>query len=112
MVGFSRRRVSAFGVPFTGSRALAGCADAALLDLQDGGGMRVADAIRRFGLDPGRIGEARADGVLAGFLELHIEQGPVLDGLGVPLGVVDVISGQSRVDVWFTGAANHDGTTP
>ena len=51
------------------------------------------------------------DGAL-GYLEFHIEQGPVLDGLGLPLGVVDAIVGQSRVTVTFTGSANHAGTTP
>ena len=47
-----------------------------------------------------------------GYLEFHIEQGPVLDGLGLPLGIVDGIAGQSRFVVRFTGAANHAGTTP
>jgi allantoate deiminase len=83
-----------------------------LLNRQDGRGVSVADAIREYGLDPSRIGEARAEGALAGYLEFHIEQGPVLDRLAVPLGIVDVIAGQSRVDVQFTGAANHAGTTP
>ena len=47
-----------------------------------------------------------------GYLEFHIEQGPVLDDLNLPLAVVDVISGQSRADVTFSGMAAHAGTTP
>ncbi|MEP6914216.1 MAG: allantoate amidohydrolase [Acidobacteriota bacterium] len=112
VVGFSEEEGVRFGVPFIGSRALAGSVDEALLTRQDATGATVADAIRDYGLDPLRINDARADGALAGYLEFHIEQGPVLDRLGLPLGVVEVIKGQSRVDVQVTGAANHAGTTP
>jgi allantoate deiminase len=112
VIGFSEEEGVRFGVPFIGSRALVGSADDALLNSQDAGGVRVIDAIRDYGLDPSHMDDARADGDLAGYLELHIEQGPVLDRLGFPLGVVDVIKGQSRADVQFTGAANHAGTTP
>ncbi|PWT93306.1 MAG: Zn-dependent hydrolase [Proteobacteria bacterium] len=52
------------------------------------------------------------DDSVAAYLEIHIEQGPVLDDLGLPLGVVDSIVGQSRCDVRFTGRAGHAGTTP
>ena len=76
----------------------------------------VAQAIRDFGLDPGRIAEARGTGQEAcptlGYLEFHIEQGPVLDSLDLPIGVVTAIVGQTRGEVTFTGAANHAGTTP
>ena len=67
----------------------------------------------RYGLEP--VARGRSHGrspASLGYLEFHIEQGPVLDRLGLPLGVVDAIAGQSRLDVTFTGAANHAGTTP
>ena len=112
VIGFSEEEGVRFGVPFIGSRALAGTVDGSLLKKTDVTGKRVSDAIREYGLDPARIGEARAaDGAL-GYIEFHIEQGPVLEGLGLPLGVVDAIVGQSRVDVTFTGASGHAGTTP
>src|SRR6185436_1022954 len=47
-----------------------------------------------------------------GYLEFHIEQGPVLDSLNLPLGVVEAIAGQSRMELRFSGQANHAGTTP
>jgi len=94
-----------FGVPFIGSRALIGDIDDQLL-------ATIADAIAAFGLDPSRIGEARAGDDALGYLEFHIEQGPVLDSLDLPLGIVETISGQSRLDVLFEGHANHAGTTP
>jgi len=94
-----------FGVPFIGSRALIGDIDAALL-------ATIRDAITEFGLDPDRIGETAVTGDFLGYLEFHIEQGPVLDSLGLPLGVVESICGQSRMNVVFDGVANHAGTTP
>jgi allantoate deiminase len=111
VVGFSDEEGVRFGVPFIGSRALAGTMDGELLGRRDGHGRSVGDAIREFGLDPSCIDRARAGDAL-GYLEFHIEQGPVLDDLGVPLAIVDRIDGQSRLEVIFTGAANHAGTTP
>ena len=55
------------------------------------------DAIRAFGLDPAAIAEARVTGPTLGYLEFHIEQGPVLESLNLPLGVVTAIAGQSRL---------------
>jgi allantoate deiminase len=112
VLGFSDEEGVRFGVPFIGSRALIGSVDDELLAQRDSGGLSVADAIRQFGLDPSRVGDARADDRAVGYLEFHIEQGPVLDDLGLPLSVVDTIVGQSRLDVTFTGSANHAGTTP
>jgi allantoate deiminase len=111
VVGFSDEEGVRFGVPFIGSRALAGTLDEAVLARRDASGRSVADAMREFGLDPARLGEARASDGL-GYLEFHIEQGPVLDSLGLPLGVVTAITGQSRVEVTFTGQSAHAGTTP
>jgi allantoate deiminase len=72
----------------------------------------MGEAIRAFGLNPDRLHTARLAPGAAAYLEFHIEQGPVLESLGVPLGVVDTIVGQSRLDFVFLGKANHAGTTP
>ena len=112
VVGFSEEEGVRFGFPFIGSRALVGSLDEALLAKRDAAGASVADAIRAFGLNPAAIGEARVTGATLGYLELHIEQGPVLESLDLPLGVVTSIAGQSRLEVRFEGKANHAGTTP
>jgi allantoate deiminase len=112
VIGFSEEEGVRFGVPFIGSRALAGTVDGNLLETRDVTGKRVSDAIRDYGLDASRIDEARAADGAVGYLEFHIEQGPVLESLGLPLGVVDAIVGQSRTEVTFTGASGHAGTTP
>ena len=112
VVGFSEEEGVRFGVPFIGSRALAGTLDADLLGRVDSSGRSVTDAIRDFGLDPSCIANARVDDQALGYLEFHIEQGPVLDSLSVPLGIVNAIAGQSRLAVTFTGTASHAGTTP
>jgi allantoate deiminase len=110
VVGFSDEEGVRFGVPFIGSRALAGTVDDDLLGRVDARGQSIREAIRDFGLDPSCVGNARADEPAVGYLEFHIEQGPVLDALGIPLGVVDAIDGQSRVTATFNGAANHAAT--
>ena len=112
VVGFSEEEGVRFGFPFIGSRALAGNLDDALLARRDADGASVADAIRAFGLDPAAIDEARVTGATLGYLEFHIEQGPVLESLNLPLGVVTSIAGQSRLEMRFEGKANHAGTTP
>jgi allantoate deiminase len=112
VVGFSDEEGTRFGTPFLGSSAFAGTFDAAWLDLHDAAGRTMRDAIRSFGLDPARISDAKASAGSLGYLEFHIEQGPVLESRDRPLAVVDVISGQSRFDVTFTGSAAHAGTTP
>jgi allantoate deiminase len=112
VVGFSDEEGVRFETPFLGSRALAGTFDMALLDRTDVTGCSLRDAIRRFGLDPNRIPDAKASDSALGYLEFHIEQGPVLDALNLPVAVVDVISGQTRAELTFDGAAGHAGTTP
>ena len=111
VIGFSEEEGVRFGVPFIGSRAVVGTLDDALLDRCDGNGCSVREAMARFGLNRDRISEAAVDRAL-GYVEFHIEQGPVLDSLDRPLGVVTAIVGQTRLDVTFAGAANHAGTTP
>jgi allantoate deiminase len=112
IAGFSEEEGVRFSVPFIGSRALVGSVDGALLEKKDARGVSVAQAIRDFGLDPSRMSEAILKGPVLGYLEFHIEQGPVLDDLGLPLGVVEAIVGQTQARVSFRGRANHAGTTP
>jgi allantoate deiminase len=112
IIGFSEEEGVRFGVPFIGSRAVTGTLDNELLDRRDAADVSVADTIRDFGLDPALLPEAVADDNALGFFEIHIEQGPVLDSLDQPVGIVTAIAGQSRIDVVFEGDANHAGTTP
>ncbi len=112
VIGFSEEEGLRFGVPFIGSRALAGTIDEALLDRVDAHGVSVRTAIDKFGLDSSRIADARAPEDAFAYLEFHIEQGPVLDTGGLPLGLVEAIAGQSRLTVSFKGQTNHAGTTP
>lgn len=112
VIAFSEEEGVRFGVPFIGSRAVAGRFDIALLAHKDSDGVTLADAIRDFGLEPGKIGDAALDADALGFLEIHIEQGPVLESEGLPVAAVTAIVGQSRLSVEFRGHANHSGTTP
>jgi allantoate deiminase len=112
VAGFSEEEGVRFGTPFLGSRTLIGSADG-LMAMQDGAGISVNAAIRGFGLDPAGMSEAaiKPDAVI-GYLEFHIEQGPVLESVEQPLAVVEAIAGQSRLQFRFLGNANHAGTTP
>ena len=112
VIGFSEEEGVRFDVPFIGSLAVAGYADDELLARSDHAGVSVGSALRNFGLDPSRIGEARIGDDTLGYFEFHIEQGPVLESLDLPLGIVEKIAGQSRLDLLFEGKANHAGTTP
>ena len=112
VIGFSDEEGVRFGTPFLGSRALAGTFDISLLDRTDATGRSLRDAIKGFGLEPSRIADAQAPANALGYLEFHIEQGPVLENLNLPLAVVDVIAGQTRAELTFAGAAGHAGTTP
>jgi N-carbamoyl-L-amino-acid hydrolase len=99
---------------FIGSFAVIGAMTyAEILRRRDLHGMPLADAMRQVGLDPARIEEARRDptGVRA-YVELHIEQGPVLESMGIPIGVVQGIVAGSRTWITFGGRADHAGTTP
>jgi allantoate deiminase len=111
VVGFSEEEGVRFGVPFIGSRALLGDA-MALMDKRDPSGVSVAEAIRAYGLEPTKVPQAEVTATARGYLEFHIEQGPVLESLNLPLGVVDSIAGLSRLMMTFQGHANHAGTTP
>jgi len=113
VVGFADEEGLRYGTTYLGSRALAGSLEAFDLDRNDAAGVTMAEAIKAFGGDPRRIAEDRwSGGELLGYCEVHIEQGPVLEARGLPLGVVSAIAGQSRFQLTFTGEAAHAGTTP
>jgi allantoate deiminase len=112
IIGFSEEEGVRFAKPFLGSLALIGELDAATLARKDRNGVSVTQAIRDFGLDPAELPAAVVDDSAFAYLELHIEQGPVLDSEGLALGIVDAIAGQTRMEFIFTGQANHAGTTP
>jgi allantoate deiminase len=112
IVGFSEEEGVRFGTPFIGSRALTGRFDDELLNRRDAQGVSVSDAIKDFGLNIHEIPQAALGNDILGYVEFHIEQGPVLEALKRPLAAVDAIAGQSRLEFTFIGRANHAGTTP
>ena len=112
VVGFSEEEGVRFGTPFIGSRALVGRLDQELLAVRDARGVSVRTAIEEFALNPEEISQAELKKDTLGYLEFHIEQGPVLEKLNLPLGAVEAIVGQSRLGFTFLGCANHAGTTP
>lgn len=99
---------------FFGSRAaVAGVSPEDVASVRGRDGDTLAGAMQGAGFDPGRVAEAQVDASrLAGYLELHIEQGAVLADAGMPIGVVTAIAGVLRVAVTFSGRADHAGTTP
>jgi allantoate deiminase len=112
VIAFSEEEGVRFGTPFIGSRALVGRLDDQLLNMQDAQGITVRKAIENFGLNPENIPQAKLGNDALGYLEFHIEQGPVLESLNQPLAAVEAIAGQSRLEFTFVGRANHAGTTP
>jgi N-carbamoyl-L-amino-acid hydrolase len=102
-----------FGISALGSGVAAGVLGPEILDRKDDDGQTVADWLRRYGQDPAHLTDARiAPGALAAILELHIEQGPVLEESKVQIGVVSGIVSLKRRKCVTTGFANHAGTTP
>jgi allantoate deiminase len=113
VIGFSEEEGVRYRTPYLGSLALCGRFDPAYLELLDDDGVTMSDAFLGFGLDPGQIaGAASPPGRVAAYLEAHIEQGPVLESWGSPVGVVSAIAGQSRLWITFEGQAGHAGTSP
>jgi len=101
-----------FGAALFGSRAFAGHDMTEALDKRDADGVTVREAIAARGLDPARVGEAFRAPELAAYLELHVEQGPVLANAGRRLGVVESITGVLGYSVTLRGEENHAGATP
>ena len=112
VIGFSEEEGVRFGTPFIGSHALVGRLDEGLLNRRDAKGISIRTAIEGFGLKPGDLPYAELKDDALAYLEFHIEQGPVLESLGLPLGVVEAIAAQMRMELVFVGRANHAGTTP
>ncbi len=113
VIAFSEEEGVRFGFPFLSSLASTGALGGEHLARVDAKGVSVREAIREFGLNPDGIASTcalRANTRAA--VEVHIEQGPVLESEDLPLGVVETIIGQSRLELTFTGQANHAGTTP
>lgn len=112
IIAFSEEEGVRFKTSFLGSRALIGDLTSEDLARTDDDGITIAQAIRNFGLDPAHLTDALLTPGTFAYFEPHIEQGPVLESLGLPLGIVTTIIGQSRFDLTFRGQANHAGTTP
>ncbi|THA23961.1 Zn-dependent hydrolase [Streptomyces sp. RKND-216] len=113
VVDFFNEEPNQFGLSCVGSRALVGEVTRKHLDLDDGAGETLRDALARVGGSPDDLPEARWSGDdVAAFLELHIEQGPVLEHEGLPVAVVSAIAGIDRYRVEFTGRPDHAGATP
>lgn len=113
VVAFADEEGLRFGTTFLGSSVFAGAFDRERLKLEDADGVTMEDAVRAFGGDPYALEVAGRDAEdLIGYFEVHIEQGPVLEELDLPVGVVTAIAGQSRVNASFTGKAGHAGTVP
>jgi len=113
VLGFSEEEGIRFRKPYLGSLAVTGRFDPHLLQMSDSAGITLGDAIRNFGLELEQIPRAAypTDRVL-GYLETHIEQGPILADLNMPVGVVEAIVGQTRLWLIFEGNAGHAGTLP
>lgn len=111
VVDFLAEEPSEYGPSCVGSRGMAGKLDSAMLALKGPNGETLGSALRRVGGDPDRLGDAKRNDV-AFFLELHIEQGVVLESEGVDVGIVTSIVGIRRLEITFEGEADHAGATP
>ena len=113
VIAFGDEEGLRFQATLIGSLAAAGDFNPELLSAVDDGGVRLREALQTFGLDPDTVGEAayRRDEV-AGYVEVHIEQGPVLEAENRPVGVVTSIAGATRLRVEVMGRAGHAGTVP
>ena len=113
VTGFADEEGVRFASTLLGSRAVAGTFDESVLDAKDSAGTSMRDALSQFGLDADHVGAAaRARGELLAYVELHIEQGPVLEAQNLPVGVVTAIAGATRLAASLTGMAGHAGTVP
>lgn len=113
VIGFADEEGVRFASTLLGSRAIAGTFDEGVLNARDRDGLSMREAMRQFGLDPDHVGSAaRTRRELLAYVELHIEQGPVLEQQNLPIGVVTAISGATRLAANLTGMAGHAGTVP
>jgi allantoate deiminase len=113
VTGFADEEGVRFASTLLGSRAVAGTFDESALGVRDEAGISMREAMIEFGLDPDHIGAAaRARRELYAYIELHIEQGPVLEAENLPVGVVTAITGATRLAAKLIGMAGHAGTVP
>ena len=113
VAGFADEEGVRFASTLLGSRAVAGTFVESVLGVKDEAGISMREALTQFGLDPDHIGAAaRVRGELLAYIELHIEQGPVLEAQDLPVGVVTAIAGATRLAASLTGMAGHAGTVP
>jgi hydantoinase/carbamoylase family amidase len=113
LIAFSEEEGVRFGAAYIGSGAVAGRFDRSLLDRRDAAGTSLGDLLRSCGTNPDGIEKlARRASELLGYLEVHIEQGPVLIQENLPVGVVTAIAGSVRRLMMVTGTAGHAGTVP
>jgi beta-ureidopropionase / N-carbamoyl-L-amino-acid hydrolase len=111
VIDFLAEEPSDFGLSCIGSRGVSGALEASMLDMKEPGGETLREALRRIGGDPNRIATAHRVDIKA-FLELHIEQGIVLETKSLDVGIVTSIAGVRRIEIVFEGTADHAGTTP
>ena len=113
VTGFADEEGVRFASTLLGSRAIAGTFNESVLATKDSSGKSVREALIEFGLNPDHVGAAaRIRGELLAYVELHIEQGPVLEAHNLPVGVVTAIAGANRLAARLTGMAGHAGTVP
>jgi allantoate deiminase len=113
VTGFADEEGVRFASTLLGSRAVAGTFNERVLGVKDEAGISMRDALIQFGLDPDHIGAAaRAPSELLAYVELHIEQGPVLEVQNLAVGVVTAIAGATRLAASIRGMAGHAGTVP
>ena len=113
VVGFAEEEGQRYKAVFLGSGALTGHFDSAWLEQKDGDGVTMREAMLHAGLCPDDIPKLKRDpGRYLGFVETHIEQGPVLNEIDLPLGIVTSINGSVRYVGEVVGMASHAGTTP
>ena len=113
VIGFAEEEGVRFSTPYLGSAAIAGRFDETILQQSDANGEKLATVMQAEGVDLAAIrGLARRPETLRGYLEVHIEQGPVLLQRDLPVGIVTAIAGSARFRVTIYGAAGHAGTVP
>ncbi len=113
VVAFAEEEGQRYNATFLGSGALVGQFDMAWLDQLDAQGISMREAMHHAGLDEKRIASLTRDPAdYLGFVEIHVEQGPVLNALNMPLGIVTSINGGVRMQCEIIGVASHAGTTP
>lgn len=111
IVGFGDEEGTRFGATLLGSHAVAGTWQEKWAELKDNDGIALEQAMEEFGLDINKLEHCKREDINA-FIEVHIEQGPVLEALDLPVGIVSAIAGARRFKCVLTGMAGHAGTVP